>query len=163
MTESERNTPPFIVYGIDVGMYRQSGAEATVKAISIGRLLFSLLKIPRDYTLFSSRPAESMVIELYEGFVAGKWKLPRDENDHPNAHVWDASTMAVAFLYARREGPMQKYSMIHAPDSCRVPFLSHWKTIIGSTGLHTKYCDTDCMVVGIDSECKKTRQAIVDY
>lgn len=39
----------------------------------------------------------------------------------------------------------------------RIPLIPHWKTIVGSAGLYTKYCDTDCMIVGIDSRSSVAR------
>jgi hypothetical protein len=132
--------------------YLQSGASATVRALSIGRLLFSLLDIPRNLTQFATCPTHSGCIELFEGFVAGedKWKLPRDIRRFPNAHCWDATTTAAAFQMAIKGGE-GKSVVLHQAMSHNRPLISHWKTIVGSTGLYTKYCDTDCMIVGIAS------------
>jgi hypothetical protein len=129
----------------------QSGASATVRALSIGRLLFSLLDIPRNLTQFATGPTYSTCIELFEGFVAGDWKLPRDITRYPNGHCWDALTTAAAFQIALRGGSEGESVVLHSAMSLTEPFISHWKTIVGSTGLYTKYCDTDCMVLGIDS------------
>lgn len=130
--------------------YLQSGASATVRALSIGRLLFSLLDIPRELTQFVTCPTHSACIELFEGFVAGQWKLPRDISKYPNGHCWDAVTTAAAFQIAITSGESHSV-VLHKAASHNEPLISHWKTIVGSTGLYTKYCDTDCMVVGIDS------------
>ncbi len=131
--------------------YMQSGASATVRALSIGRLLFSLLDIPRELTQCVTGPTHSACIELFEGFVAGegRWKLPRNISRYPNEHCWDAVTTAAAFQMAIREDKGTSF-VLHRAMSYHEPILSHWKTIIGSTGLYTRYCDTDCMVVGID-------------
>jgi hypothetical protein len=130
--------------------YLQSGASATIRAVSIGRLLLSLLDIPRELTQFATCPTHSTCIELFEGFVAGHWKLPRDISKYSNGHCWDAVTTAAAFQMAIRGGKGESF-VLHQAMSHNGPLVSHWKTIVGSTGLYTKYCDTDCMVVGIDS------------
>ena len=130
--------------------YLQSGASATVRALSIGRMLFSLLDIPKNMTQCVTGPTHSACIELFEGFVAGNWKLPRDISRYPNEHCWDAVTTAAAFQMAIR-GVEGNSAVLHSAMSYSEPLISHWQTIVGSTGLYTKYCDTDCMVVGIDS------------
>lgn len=136
--------------------YLQSGASATVRALSIGRLLFSLLDIPRELTQFATLPTRSSGIELFEGFVAGDWKLPRDIAKHPNQHCWDAVTTAAAFQLAIK-GSESKSFILHNAGSYESSLIPHWKTIVGSAGLYTKYCDTDCMIVGIDSRSSPLR------
>lgn len=174
IVDEDRGNDPYVAYGIDVGMYEhgtkgavnsnttfawarvahgvelQSGASATVRALSIGRMLFSLLDIPRNMTQCVTGPTHSACIELFEGFVAGNWKLPRDISRYPNEHCWDAVTTAAAFQMAIR-GVERNSAVLHSAMSYSEPLISHWQTIVGSTGLYTKYCDTDCMVVGIDS------------
>jgi hypothetical protein len=130
--------------------YLQSGASATVRALSIGRLLFSLLDIPRELTQCVTGPTHAGCIELFEGFVAGDWKLPRDIAKHPNQHCWDAVTTAAAFQIAIKSGENSSL-ILHRATSYEGSLISHWKTIVGASGLYTKYCDTDCMIVGIDS------------
>lgn len=130
--------------------YLQSGASATVRALSIGRLLFSLLNIPRELTQFATCATSSACIELFEGFAAGNWKLPRDVSRYPNGHCWDAITTAAAYQFAIRPSE-SKSVVLHHDSSYSEPLISHWKTIVGSAGLYTRYCDTDCMVVGMDS------------
>lgn len=131
----------------------QSGASATVRALSIGRLLFSLLDIPRSLTLFATCPTDSGCIELFEGFVASHWKLPQDIAKHPSQQVWDAVTTATAFQIAIKNAPTDSV-VIHRATSYEGPLICHWKTIVGATGLYTKYCGTDCMIVGIDSQSR---------
>jgi len=130
--------------------YMPSGASATVRALSIGRLLFSLLDIPRNLTLFATCPSHSGCIELFEGFVAGAWKLPPDIAKHPDQHSWDALTTAVSFQIAIKSGQNDSV-ILHRATSYEGSLISHWKTIVGSTGFYTKYCNTDCEIVGIDS------------
>ncbi len=105
----------------------------------------------RELTQCVTGPTHSACIELFEGFVAGegRWKLPRNISRYPNEHCWDAVTTAAAFQMAIREDKGTSF-VLHRAMSYHEPILSHWKTIIGSTGLYTRYCDTDCMVVGID-------------
>jgi len=141
--------------------YLQSGASATIRALSIGRLLFSLLDIPRNLTQFTTCPTHSGCIELFEGFVAGHWKLPRDITKHPNQHCWDAVTTAAAFQIAIKSGGNDSI-ILHRSTSYEGSLISHWKTIVGSTGLYTKYCDTDCMIVGIDSRFPGLSQMMND-
>lgn len=133
---------------IGFAWYLQSGASALARAISTGRLLFSLLNDPPADLRCSTIPSPLANVELFEGFVAGRWKLNAAEELPEGPHAWDALTAAVAFHYARRG----EIAMIHPAGSFNGPVISHWHTICQLSNLNGDSCRRDCMVVGFDSE-----------
>jgi hypothetical protein len=132
--------------------YQNSGAGALARALSTGRLVLSSLGSALDGLTFSTHD-RSVDIFLYEGFAAGRWKILTEGS----SHVADAFTTATAFHIARnQEG--KSLTMLHKEGSAKGDVLSHWQTILNSIGLDGSNCDKDCLVVGFDSECEKTKQ-----
>lgn len=137
----------------EFGWYKQSGAAATVKAISIGVLLFSLVEFPDRAISFGVNPEADQDVTLFEGFVAGSWKLPGKPTVPLSSHCWDAITTAVAFRYqapwsVTNSAPS---SYIHGSGTAKTEVVSHWKTILERSGRDVGNCDADCMVLGFDT------------
>ena len=85
--------------------YLQSGAAATLKAISLGCLLFSELTAtmgPLNEVTLSTHPdswGKRSTLTLFEAFVAGDFKLEFPGNAHEfGENEWDAATAAAAWL-----------------------------------------------------------------
>ncbi|MDA7918244.1 hypothetical protein N9B20_01145 [Mariniblastus sp.] len=141
--------------------YLQSGASATVKAISIGKLLLSLANLG-EKTTFSTYVSQSSDIVLFEGFVVGDWKLPGAEEFSEGAHAWDALTTAAAFHYSQGSEKQAGLAVIHDWGSIKEPVVSHWKTIVQEAGLSGIHCDKDCAVVGFNSKDEDVLQKFSD-
>ena len=58
---------------------------------------------------------------------------------YPSGHGWDAVTTAAAFQIAVRGGVEGESVVLHRAMSHTESLISHWKTIVGSSGLYTKY------------------------
>lgn len=128
--------------------YLQSGAAALARAITTGRLLFSLLRGFADEINCSTDPSAEAKVELFEGFVVDRWKLPAGQDLADGPHAWDALTAAVAYHYARRD----RSAIIHSAGEFQDALVSHWKTILRVSGWNGELCAHDCMVVGFDSQ-----------
>ena len=140
--------------------YLQSGAAALVKALSTGRLLFSLLDLPSKDIRCAIGSSEKSIIELFEGFVVDRWKLPGEAAFGDGAHAWDALTTAVGLHYAKhRIEEDQLLSLIHKASGCRTPVISHWETVLKSLDFDSSECKSDCMVVGFESTSDAVIQA----
>lgn len=137
----------------DYRWYLQSGAAATVKALSIGSLLFSGFTDLVQIVSCSTTANASNRIRLFEGFVAGRWKLPHDATVADGEHAWDALTTAVAFHWgSSANNEIRSAALIHESGSCRHEVISHWRTVVEDVGMDSSQCKTDCMIVGFDSE-----------
>ena len=134
--------------------YLQSGAAATLKALSIGRLLFELSEVSKNQLRCSTEPCVEANIELFEGFVVGKWKLPSERLSRAESHAWDALTTAVAYHYSNRLPSEAAASpVVHPAKSNSLPVISHWQTILNAASVDSSRCSADCLVVGFNSEC----------
>jgi hypothetical protein len=138
--------------------YLQSGASATVKALSTGRLLLSLAKLDPK-TTFSTDAGASSDVVLFEGFVVGDWKLPGESDFAPGPHAWDALTTAFAFYLSNSGKQEHTLAQIHQSNKFDSPVISHWKTVVDSVGLAGEQCGTDCEVAGI----KSTNADVTNY
>ena len=126
--------------------YLQSGASALARALSTGRLLFSLLDVPHERLRCSTIASADSNVELFEGFVVDRWKLDAAEQLAQGPHAWDALTAAVAFHYSKCD-----QGLIHRAASYEGTVMSHWQTILQSSGFDGTFCSSDCTVVGFDS------------
>ncbi|MFI4847876.1 MAG: hypothetical protein ACIAZJ_02155 [Gimesia chilikensis] len=143
--------------------YLQSGAAALAKALSIGKLLLTLLD--DDNTLnevsFSLTDSEKANIELYEGFVAGDWKLDQSETSELSDHCWDALVTAIGFHYAKREVNKEKeeqIATIHSANTEDRTVISHWHTILDDLNSKSEDSNSDCLVVGFYKHNEKLHE-----
>ena len=153
-------TEPFSLYHERIPQERpscfwclQSGATATVRTLSVGRLLFHGLKEHGLMPICSTSNDESDVV-LHEGFVAGDYKVLQDGNSHAN----DAVLMAIAFHYSC-DADLAAYSTLHSPGEFAGDVLSHWSTIVADSALTSMHCKTDCCIVGFDRNNEALRNA----
>ncbi|MEQ9305497.1 MAG: hypothetical protein RJQ14_16420, partial [Marinoscillum sp.] len=139
--------------------YKFGGATSSVKAISIGYMLFNDIKDAikkKSITTFHKTTAD---IELFEGFVTGDWKLPRKKRCGFNSHSWDAALTALGYHYARNKNQKKrKQALIHKAESSDDTIISHWKTILDQVGLKKHQCDQDCLVVGFAKHDETLRE-----
>lgn len=138
------------------GWYLQSGAAALAKAITTGRLLFSLIRAELRNETCTTRlqdPPDSAKVILFEGFVVDRWKLPSHVGFESDQHAWDALTTAVAFHCSAewREDCPRPSSLIHRAGTHSAPVISHWKTVLDNCDLSSSDCEADCAVLGFDS------------
>lgn len=138
--------------------YLQSGAAALAKAITLGRLIFSLCDFKKSKVISSCDHNDPCDLVLYEGFVAGDWKLgPGRQNGHSD-HQWDAISTAIAYqryLANMRGKRATDVSLLHKPHSVETPVISHWKTILESAGMPNHLVRRDCAVVGFNWKSQK--------
>lgn len=128
--------------------YLQSGAAATVKALSTATLLLSLVAQDRPSISFSTSWEADADVLLFEAFVAGGWKLPTEEVPE-DRNTWDARTAAAAFDAVFRGGETAPliYSGCGADCCC----ISHWRTVLDAVGFESSEARKCCSVVGIES------------
>lgn len=139
--------------------YRQSGASALARAISTGLALFTILnqKSSLKNVSFSTTGKENVDIELFEGFVAGNWKLLHKtcekQNHKKYLHQWDALLTALGFHYAKDESKgLSDIVAMHQPGTFDDTTLSHWHTILRDMETKSEDCNTDCLIVGFDKQ-----------
>lgn len=135
--------------------YLQSGAAATVKAISLGVLLFTeLLGRNSDLACTTDRKQwQGKTLMLFEAFVTGKYKITPPASLEGAANEWDAFVAALAWgakhaglITPRHVEPV----VLHCACSHQGESLSVWKTICNATnlaGLPTG--PSDCGVVAL--------------
>jgi len=131
--------------------YQNSGAGALARALSTGRLFLSLVGDALENITFSTHD-RSADIFLYEGFAAGRWKILTEGS----SHVADAFTTATAF-HLTEDPHVKSIGTIHDAGAADGTVLSHWQTIVNSIGRDGSDCSKDCLVVGLDSKCSKTK------
>ena len=132
--------------------YLQSSASALARALSTGRLALSLVGGDLNEITFSTHDRSANIF-LYEGFAAGCWKILTEGS----SHVADAFTTATAF-HLTSNAEAKSIATIHEAGSANGTVLSHWQTIVSSIGRDGSDCSKDCLVVGLDSKCAKTKQ-----
>lgn len=121
--------------------YLQSGAAATVKALTLGKLLFSLLRqlgVRPECT--TARVPAPRQLALYEAFVTGLFRsepLPGFSQDR-----WDAVSAALAYTGAILGRSLSDYRAVELGPTSVPPgeIFSHWATIVASTGIGAKAC-----------------------
>lgn len=81
------------------GWYLQSGASATLKAISIASMLLDLLTSSQPQLKLSTDPKSSndKTIVLYEAFVAGEFKVAAPDKVKKANNEWDAFIASLAW------------------------------------------------------------------
>ena len=141
--------------------YLQSGAAATVKAISLG---IPLLKGVMDrlpgreirWTTEVERWKEDTLI-LFEAFVAGDHKVPGFKGSEDAPDEWDAFLAALAWgsIHAGFELPDGvEAESLHMAGTHPDPSVSIWDVVAGGTqgSRSTKVAGpSDCEVVGLRS------------
>ena len=134
--------------------YLQSGAAATLKATSLGVLLFTMIRLhlPK-FKLSTKTTADRSVIVLFESFVTGNYKIPCPVGQL-RGDVWDAYVGCLAWgvLNHRFQHPIQYTpEALHAAGTqSSNSVASVWHHIAGllENGL-TIDGPPDCEVVGI--------------
>ena len=136
--------------------YLQSGASATVRALPGGRLLFHGLKRQGLIPTCSTSNDDSDIL-LYEGFVAGDYKVLQDGDSHAN----DAVLMAIGF-HDSCDDVRTALSTLHPCGAFGQDVLSHWATIVADADLPNASCKSDCCIVGYDRNSETLRNACMD-
>ncbi len=120
--------------------YLQAGAAATVKAASLGCLLFSQVeglgvRIAPSTDPDSWRTRNGTLI-LFEAFVAGDYKLGRPSGvPDAAANEWDAATAAVSWFLAHgfpSDEPSAQPTTLHKVGSEKGSAMSVWSIILGA-------------------------------
>lgn len=131
--------------------YLQSGAAATMKALTLGKILISQLDRMglRPQFLTDRKPPDSGQLCLFEAFVTGAYRTTppiRSSQDE-----WDAVTAALAYAGVILSTPVQGYLAIEFGPSTNSlnEVFSHWATVIASCGLDAKKCLGPCPVVAL--------------
>ena len=135
--------------------YLQSGAAATLKAIGLGMLLFTLLleRQPKLNLTTDPKSAGRNLLVVYEAFVVGSFKIPLPVKAGRAANEWDAFTAGLAwgalncgFLVPRLVGAQE----LHVPGSFRGDAVSVWQMIAASVPTKPEISGpADCQVVGL--------------
>lgn len=137
--------------------YLQAGAAASLKALSLGHILFCLLPdkvrplvLTTDFRAWLDRPE---AIFVFEGFVAGDFKLsPPDGVPVKADNEWDAFTTAAAFWarYVAQCDVGVALHKLHGAQSWEGDVSSLWATIAHRAGLGPiDSCDGDCEILGL--------------
>ena len=137
--------------------YLQSGAAATLKACSLGVLLFNQLHERVAITRMSTCPSDwthsGNTLTLFEGFVTAGFKIPLAQ-DVPStaANEWDALVAAGAWWLTRRPtctAPLAQ--ILHRSGTQHTDVLSVWRTIAAAvTDIGVPDGPPDCEVVGLE-------------
>jgi hypothetical protein len=139
--------------------YLQAGAAATLKAASLGCLLFSRLAaqdVLLEQVELSTDPGSQKTpgtLVLFEAFVAGEFKLDRPSGVLESAvNEWDAATAASSWFRVRTpcsDGLPGNPVILHKGGSIRDDVISVWNiiinTVVPSSRVHGPH---DCEVVG---------------
>jgi hypothetical protein len=132
--------------------YLQAGAAATLKAISLGRLLLGYLTGLGHRLSFATAGDDALVgqVRLFEAFVAGKqFKISLPGLDAANE--WDALVAALAFggVHKMVEVPLDwEPTLLHAAGDAVGEGFSVWNTILRASGADDADGPWDCDVVG---------------
>lgn len=132
--------------------YVQAGAAATLKAISLGRLLLSYLTGLGHRPIFTTAGDDVPVgqVRLFEAFVAGKqFKISHPGLDATNE--WDALVAALAFggVHKIVEVPLGwEPTLLHAAGDAAGEGFSVWNTVLQASGADDAEGPWDCDVVG---------------
>lgn len=138
---SRRESPALSVFGprfdAERGSewYLQSGAAATLKAISLGSMLLSelLARCPTRSFSTDTRAKDEQVVVLYEAFVVGPYKVrPPATVSGSAANEWDALTASLAWgaLNAGFQLPSALRAVeLHGRGSRQGDVISVWRVI----------------------------------
>jgi hypothetical protein len=137
--------------------YLQAGAAATLKACSLGVLLFNQLQQRVAITRMSTCPSDwthsGNTLTLFEGFVTADFKIPLAQ-DVPRAaaNEWDALVAAGAWWLTRRQTSTASLAQIlHQGGTHPTDVLSVWRTIAaGMIDVGVPDGPPDCEVVGLE-------------
>lgn len=137
--------------------YLQSGASATLKACSLGVLLFNQLRQRVAITRMSTCPSDwtssRNTLTLFEGFVTANFKVPRAQNvPKAAANEWDALVVAGAWWLTRCQtstAPLAR--ILHQGGTHPTDVLSVWRTIAAAVvDVGVPDGPSDCEVVGLE-------------
>lgn len=120
--------------------YLQAGAAATLKAASLGCLLFSQVEGLSVRLEPSTEPdswrTRNVTLILFEAFVAGAFKLDCPSKVPPTAaNEWDAATAAVSWFLAHGFSSKEssgRPSTLHQAGSQKGNVISAWSIILGA-------------------------------
>ena len=143
--------------------YLQSGAAATVKALSLGTLLFSRL-LASNHVRLTTDPAAAaqQTIVLFEAFVVGGFKQPPPHGvGAANTNEWDAFCAGLAWgsLHSAIAVPESvSPTRLHFSGGSSRRAASVWRMLAGTVETFPKIeGPSDCEVVALAS--KETRTA----
>jgi len=138
--------------------YVQSGAAATVKAISIAAMLVNLLTSKQPGVRFTTDPSSGAdgTITLYEAFVVGKFKMSVPAGATQAKNEWDAFTASLAWgavNLAFNIPPSVYAKELHKAGSSPSEIASVWQ-IVASLVPSRPQVDgpLDCQIVGLTVE-----------
>jgi hypothetical protein len=137
--------------------YLQSGAAATIKAISIGTMLIDLLVSKLPEAKFTTAPSSEPngTIILYEAFVVGegKFKMPLPSGAVRAENEWDAFTASLAWgaINCEFEIPHSIRSReLHKAGSSDSRIASVWQVLASLTTTRPLISGPpDCQIVGV--------------
>lgn len=145
--------------------YLQAGPAATVKAISLGVMVFSkLLKHCPGLACTTNRSEwQGKTLMLFEAFVTGSYRIgPPASFDTHASNEWDAFVAALAWG-ARHTGfrtpDHVEPDVLHQADSHQGGCISVWKVICGTAnlpGAPTGPCD--CGIVALRNSQPDTKE-----
>jgi hypothetical protein len=137
--------------------YLQSGAAATVKAISIAAMLIGLLTSKQPGVKITTDPSSGTAgtIALYEAFVVGegkfKMRLPAGATQAENE--WDAFTASLAWgavNWAFNIPPSVHPKELHKAGSALSGIASVWQIVASLVPSHPRVDGPlDCQIVGL--------------
>ncbi len=130
--------------------YLQSGAAATIKALTLGKLLFSLLRqlgVRPECT--TARVPAPRQLALYEAFVTGPFKSTPFSGFSQDR--WDAVSAALAYTGAILGRRVSNFRAVELGPTSFSPgeVFSHWATIVASTGIGAKACAAHCPTLAL--------------
>jgi hypothetical protein len=137
--------------------YVQSGAAATVKAVSIAAMLVNLLtsKQPGVKLTTDPRSGADGTITLYEAFVVGKgkFKMPVPAGATQAKNEWDAFTASLtwgAVNWAFDIPPSVYPKEVHKAGSSPWEIASVWQIVASLVPSHPRVDGPlDCQIVGL--------------
>ncbi|MEO6195885.1 MAG: hypothetical protein ABIS20_22940 [Thermoanaerobaculia bacterium] len=137
---------------VGYGWYLQSGAAATMKALTLGKILISqLVRLGAQAQFLTERKLpDSGQLCLFEAFVAGD-EFRTDSPEGFSQDAWDAATAALAYAGAILKIPIKGYDAIEFGPAPALPseVFSHWATVISACGLDAQACLMPCPVVAM--------------
>jgi hypothetical protein len=137
--------------------YLQSGAAATVKAISIAAMLVGLLTSKHPGVKLTTDPSSRTIgtITLYEAFVVGegKFKMPLPAGATQAENEWDAFTASLAWGAVNRAfniPPSVHPKELHKPGSSISGIASVWQIVASLVHSNLRVGGPlDCQIVGL--------------
>lgn len=138
------------------------GAQATIKALSVGTMLFSLIRNMKLKIRLTTKPdfdsIEPGTIVLFEAFAVGSFKVPHPSGVPRNGDEWDAFTASLAWGALHKSfrvpsGPQLPRRLHTVGTQSPEKTLSIWSIIAGNVPSITPVDGPpDCDVVGFASE-----------